>query len=107
MTSIFSGETHLETLIPVVLSIIIVSIVATIPHIVSTNLKVNFTVVSVIRASLFFIIISGVLTGQNPENFQVHLLDELNFEFSTTGVVETKIISGKEMDMFSKMFRHL
>ena len=31
-------------------------------HIVSTNLKVNFPVVSVIRASLFYIIISGVLS---------------------------------------------
>ena len=35
-------------------SIIIVFIVDTIPHIVSTNLKVNFPVVSVIRASLFY-----------------------------------------------------
>ena len=35
---------------------------------------------------------------QNLENFQVHLLDELNFEFSFIGVSETKIISGKEMD---------
>ena len=43
-----------------IVSIIIVSIVATIPHIVSTNLKVNFPVVSVIRASLFYIITSGV-----------------------------------------------
>ena len=75
-------------------SIIIVFIVDTIPHIVSTNLKVNFPVVSVIRASLFYIIISGALS----ETFQVHLLDELNFEFSIIGVSETKIISGKEMD---------
>ena len=49
---------------------------------------------SVIRASLFYIIISGALS----ETFQVHLLDELNFEFSIIGVSETKIISGKEMD---------
>ena len=35
---------------------------------------------------------------RNLENFQVHLLDELNFEFSIIGVSETKIISGKEMD---------
>ena len=39
----------------------LVFIVDTIPQIVSTNLKVNFPVVSVIRASLFYIIISGVL----------------------------------------------
>ena len=45
-----------------IVSIIIVFIVDTIPHIVSTNLKVNFPVVSVIRASLFYIIISGVLS---------------------------------------------
>ena len=32
---------------------------------------------------------------RNFENFQVHLLDELNFEFSIIGVSETKIISGK------------
>ena len=69
--------------------------------------KVNFPVVSLIRASLFFIIISGVLTGQNLENFQFHPLDELNFEFSIIGVSETKIISGKEIDMFLNMFRHL
>ena len=36
---------------------------------------------------------------RNLENFQVHLLDELNFEFSIIGVSETKIISGKEMDV--------
>ena len=41
---------------------IMVFIVDTIPHIVSTNLKVNFPVVSVIRASLFYIIISGALS---------------------------------------------
>ena len=35
---------------------------------------------------------------RNLENFQVHLLDKLNFEFSIIGVSETKIISGKEMD---------
>ena len=35
---------------------------------------------------------------RNLENFQVHLLDELNFEFSIIGISETKIISGKEMD---------
>ena len=35
---------------------------------------------------------------RNFENFQVHLLDELNFEFSIIGVSETKIISGKEME---------
>ena len=35
---------------------------------------------------------------RNLENFQVHLLDELNFEFSIIGVSESKIISGKEMD---------
>ena len=36
---------------------------------------------------------------RNLENFQVHLLDELNFEFSIIGVSETKfIIGGKEMD---------
>ena len=35
---------------------------------------------------------------RNLENFQVHLLDELNFEFSIIGVSETKIISGKELD---------
>ena len=34
----------------------------------------------------------------NLENFKIHLLDELNFEFSIIGVSETKIISGKEMD---------
>ena len=39
-----------------------VIIVDTIPYIVSTNFKVNFPVVSVIWASLFYIIISGVLT---------------------------------------------
>ena len=43
-------------------SIIIVFIVDTIPQIVSTNLKVNFPVVSVIRASLFYIIISVALS---------------------------------------------
>ena len=32
------------------------------------------------------------------ENFQVHLLDELNFDFSIIGVSETKIISGKNLD---------
>ena len=52
----------LEDLNPVIVSIISVFIVDTIPHIVSTNLKVNFPVVSVIRASLFYIIISGVLS---------------------------------------------
>ena len=35
---------------------------------------------------------------QNLENFQVHLLDELNFDFSIIGVSETKIISGKNLD---------
>ena len=35
---------------------------------------------------------------RNLENFQVHLLDELNFEFRIIGVPETKIIGGKEMD---------
>ena len=35
---------------------------------------------------------------RNLENFQVHVLQELNFEFSIIGVSETKIISGKEMD---------
>ena len=34
---------------------------------------------------------------RNLENFQVHLLDELNFEFSIIGVSETRIIGGKEM----------
>ena len=52
----------LEDLNPVTVSIISVFIVDTIPHIISTNLKVNFPVVSVIRASLFYIIISGVLS---------------------------------------------
>ena len=37
MTLIFSGYTHLENLIRVIVTIIIVSLVATIPHIVSTN----------------------------------------------------------------------
>ena len=36
---------------------------------------------------------------RNLENFQVHLLDELNFEFSIIGVAETKIVSGKETDL--------
>ena len=40
---------------------------------------------------------SGAL-GRNLENFQVHLLDELNFDFSIIGVSETKIISGKNLD---------
>ena len=51
---------------------------------------------------------------QNLENFQVRLLDELNFEFNITGVSETKTISGKEMDFnpsipgyVSNMCRHL
>ena len=35
---------------------------------------------------------------RNLENLQVHLLDELNFEFNIIEVSETKIISGKEMD---------
>ena len=35
---------------------------------------------------------------RNLENFQVHLLDELNFDFSIIGVSETKIISGKNLD---------
>ena len=35
---------------------------------------------------------------RNLENFQVHLLDELDFEFSIIGVSETEIISGKEMN---------
>ena len=39
----------------------------------------------------------GWCIKRNLEN-QVHLLDELNFEFSIIGVSETKIISGKEMD---------
>ena len=34
---------------------------------------------------------------RNLENLQVHLLDELNFEFNIIEVSETKIISGKEM----------
>ena len=34
---------------------------------------------------------------RNLENFQVHLLDELNFDFSVIGVCETKIISGKNL----------
>ena len=40
----------------------------------------------------------GWSVKRNLENFQVHLLDKLNFEFSIIGVSETKIISGKEMD---------
>ena len=80
-----------------IVSIIIVFIVDTIPHIVSTNLKVNFPVVSVIQASLF--LHNNIRSlKRNLENFQVHLLDELNFEFSIIGVSETKTISGKEMD---------
>ena len=35
---------------------------------------------------------------RNLENLQVHLLDELNFEFNIIGVSETKIISGKKRD---------
>ena len=34
---------------------------------------------------------------RNLENFQVHLLDELNFDFSVIGVCETKIISEKNL----------
>ena len=40
---------------------------------------------------------------RNLENFQVHLLDEFNFEFSIIGVSETKIISGKEMDFNTRI----
>ena len=44
---------------------------------------------------------------RNLENFQVHLLDELNFEFSIIGVSETKIISGKEMDFNRSIPRYV
>ena len=48
----------------------------------------------VIRVSLFYIITSGILS----ETLKIHLLNELNFEFSIIGISETKIVSGKEMD---------
>ena len=35
---------------------------------------------------------------RNLENFQVHLLNELNFDSSIMGVSETKIMSGKKLD---------
>ena len=35
---------------------------------------------------------------RNLENFQVHLLDELDYEFSLIGVSETKINSSKDVD---------
>ena len=35
---------------------------------------------------------------RNLKNFQVHVLDELNFNFSNIGVSETKIITGKNLD---------
>ena len=34
----------------------------------------------------------------NVDNYQVHLLDELNFDVSIIGVSNTKIISGKNLD---------
>ena len=58
----------------------------------------NFPVVSVIRAFLFYIITSGVLSETLKSFKFIYILDELNFEFSIIGVSETKIISGKEMD---------
>ena len=66
-------------------------------YIASTNLKLNFLDALVIHVSLLYIIMSGAL-GRNLENFQVHLLGELNFDFSIIGVSETKIISGKNLD---------
>lgn len=51
---------------------------------------------------------------RNLENFQVHLLDELNCDFSIIGVSETKIISEKAwiliqtyLDIFLNALRHL
>ena len=51
---------------------------------------------------------------RNLENFQVHLLDELNCDFSVIGVSETKIISEKAwiliqtyLDIFLNALRHL
>ena len=75
----------------------IVLIAVTTLHIASTNLKLNFLDALVIHVSLFYIIMSRAL-GRNLENFQEHLLDELNFDFSIIGVSETKIISGKNLD---------
>ena len=83
-------------LIMIIFTTIVLRAVTTL-HIASTNLKLNFLHALVIHVSPFYIIMSGAL-GRNLENFQVHLLDELNFDFSIIGVSETKIISGKNLD---------
>ena len=63
-------------------------------HIAPTNLKLNFPDTLVIH--VFSVLHNNVRSvRQNLGNFQVHLLDELNFDFSIIGVSETKIISGK------------
>ena len=74
-----------------IVSIIIVSIVATIPHIVLQFKSELPSRASDLSFSLY-IITSGVLSiSQFP-------VDELNFEFNIIGVSETKIISLKKRD---------
>ena len=98
MTLIFSGLTHLKTLIWVIVSIIIVSIVASIPHNYSFY-KFKSELPCRASDSSFSLLHNNIRSlKRNLENFQVHLLDELNFEFSIIGVSETKIVSGKKMD---------
>ena len=88
----------MKTTIQVILSIIIVIIVDTIPHILSFY-KFKSELPSRVSDSSFSLLHNNIRSlKRNLENFQVHLLDELNFEFSIIGVSETKTISGKEMD---------
>lgn len=76
---------------------IIVFEAATILIIVSISIKLNFLDKFVIQASLYSIIMSGVL-DKILKKIQVDLLDELDFEFSVIGVSETKINGGKILD---------
>ena len=88
----------MKTTIQVILSIIIVIIVDTIPQILSFY-KFKSELPSRVSDSNFSLLHNNIRSlERNLENFQVHLLNELNFEFSIIGVSETKIFSGKEMD---------
>ena len=79
-----------------IVSIIIVFIVDTIPL---KFYKFKSELSSRVSDSSFSLSHNNIRSlKRNLENFHVHLLDELNFEFSIIGVSETKIISGKEMD---------
>ena len=88
MILIFLGSMQLK---PLILVMIILSTIvfraSTTLHIASTNLKLNFPDALVIHVFLFL--------RRNLEDVQVHLLHELNFDFSIIGVSETKIISRK------------